>query len=106
MGYYDSLDDDNMPKHEIHPMYHPGGPLIPGVTDVAAEFGTAIASLEKHYMDNFRKPQTEQVVGIMGSILPENFHHEGDIVLVFWKDLYELLNMEALELSILRVISL
>ena len=57
-----------MPKHEIHPTYYPGGPLIPGVIDVAAEFGTAIALLEKHYMDNFRKSQMEQVVGITGSI--------------------------------------
>ena len=48
----------------------------------------------------------EQVDGITGSILPENFNHEDDIVLVYWKDLYELLNMEALELSILRIISL
>jgi hypothetical protein len=45
----------------IHPTYKPGVPYIArDVIDVSNEISIAIASLDKHYMDNFKKLESEK----------------------------------------------
>jgi hypothetical protein len=57
-------------------MYKPRGPLIEGdIIDVIEEPGIVALSLEKHYMDNFKKPESEQQAGFLARFFPENFHY-------------------------------
>jgi hypothetical protein len=62
-----------LPEAEIHPTYKAGGTLLAG--DVAAEPGTAIASLVNHYMDDLKKPESKRAAGLMARFFPENIHH-------------------------------
>jgi hypothetical protein len=63
-----------MPFAPIHLTYKPGGPLIKGdICDVADELGIAVLSLKKHYMDSFKKKESEQQAGILARFFPENF---------------------------------
>jgi hypothetical protein len=76
-------------------------------TSVREEVGSACATLQKYYKDNFKKPELEQVSGITVRFKPENFHH--DTVCEFtvnWEDLYLVLNLKAFDASIARSCSL
>ena len=58
--------------------YKPGEPLVrlhPG-SQLSKERGYPAAALHKHYMDNFKKPVSEQKGGIMAKVKPEVFHHD------------------------------
>ena len=58
--------------------YKPGEPLVrllPG-TELSKVRGIPAAALHKHYMDNFKKPVSEQKAGFMAKVKPEVFHHD------------------------------
>lgn len=97
-----------LPEAPIHPTYKPGGKLIENVrTSVTQECGIACASLQQHYLDNFKKPESNRVCGILVSFKPEHFLHEYVSEFhVNWEDLYLMLNLKAFDSSIMRCLSL
>jgi hypothetical protein len=65
-----------LPFSPIHLMYKPRGPLIEGdILDVADELGIDVLSLEKHYMDNFKKSESERQAGFLARLFSENYHY-------------------------------
>ena len=78
-----------LPMAHIFPTYKPGEKLVHNVMIVSAKLGVACAKLENFYMDNFKKPVSEQVSRIMVTVKPEIFQH--DKVCEFpvnWDDLF------------------
>ena len=73
------------------------------------ELGAACAELEKCYKANFKKPKSKQLPGMMVRVKPEVFNHdnlESTHFPVNWDDLYDLLNLRALDASIMRILTL
>jgi hypothetical protein len=95
-----------LPEADIHPTYKAGSPLL--ADDVATELGTAIESLMNHYMDDIKKSESNRAPGLMARFFLENFHHgsEAQLFIVGWEDLYDLLNIDAFDVCLLRNISL
>lgn len=89
--FYDS--GGQLPSADIHPTYKPGRKLINDDGRNFAELGTAISSLEKHYIDNF-----ERAVGLYVRFFPENFFDASELLFnVGWEDLYDMLNFKAMD---------
>ena len=65
--------------------------------------------MEKCYKANFKKPKSKRISGMMVRIKPEFFNHdnlENTHFPVNWDDLYDLLNLGALDASIMRILTL
>ena len=90
----------------VAPQYKPGRKLLPNVKNVRRELGAACAELEKCYKANFKKSK----LGMMVKFKPEIFNHdnpaESTHFPVDWEDLYDLLNLRALDASIMRILTL
>ena len=86
----------------------PGEPLVLNVKDVSKELGVASAMLDEIYMENFKKEENKRASGIMVSYKAEAFHHDFDVTdfPVNWDDLFALLNLRAMDGSIMRCLTL
>ena len=59
-------------------------------------------------MDNFKKAENKRASGIMVHYKAEAFHHDFEVTdfLVNWDDLFALLNLRAMDGSIMRCLTL
>ena len=101
-GEFGTAEDEGVGKYE------PGEKLIRNVEDVSKELGVSCASLEEVYLDNFKKPESERVSGIIVSYKAEAFHHDVACTVfpVNWDDLFDLLNLREMDASVMRCLTL
>lgn len=90
-----------LPEATIHPTYKAGEKLIHNAASVTSEYGWACASLQNYYLNNFKKPEKDQVSGFMVRYKPEIFLNDGLCeFLVTWEDLFLLFNLKSFDASI------
>lgn len=66
-----------LPEADLHPTYKLGEKLIHNSRSVTSEYGWACASLQNHYLNNFKKPEKDQVSRFMVRYKPEHFLNDG-----------------------------
>ena len=81
---------------------------MPPGSKISTKLGLPAAALHKHYMDNFKKPVSEQKGGFMAKGKPEVFHHDlldGQFI-VDWIELWHVMNFRPVDVSTMRIVTL
>jgi hypothetical protein len=84
---------------QANPKFAMEKPML--TVDVLKQAGKSYVELHNYYINNYKKGQD-----IIASYKEEHFLVSNDIFLTSWSDLYDLFNLDALDISLMRCFAL
>jgi hypothetical protein len=84
---------------QANPKFVMGKPML--IVDVLKQAGKSFVELHNYHISNYKKGHN-----IIVSFMEEHFLVGNNIFLISWSDLYDLFNLDALDMSLMRCFAL